>query len=268
MRAPAFGIALLALLLLAGCQAEPPHDLPPPAPAGERNVDLLVEGAYPDISTEDVAYAKGFTGFLARPSAPGDYPGVILIHEWWGLNENIKAMARQLAAEGYVALAVDLYREVATTPERARELTSSVKPEAAIANMKSAAAYLRDTQKVTKLASMGWCFGGGQSLQLALNDGLDAAVIYYGRLVTNESLLASIDHPVLGIFGEKDTSITAESARAFDAALDNLGIENEVYIYPGVGHAFANPSGANYAPNETRDAWEKTVAFLDRNLKG
>jgi carboxymethylenebutenolidase len=256
---------MAVLVLLAGCA--PVHEVMPPAPAGERNADLLTDGEHPGIATEDVSYFEGFTGFLARPEAPGSYPGVILIHEWWGLNENIKEMARQLAAEGYVALAVDLFGEVATTPERARELTSSVKQDAALANMRAAVAYLRGVEKVPRLASLGWCFGGGQSLQLALDDGLDATVIYYGRLVTDESRLAALDMPVLGVFGEADQSIPVASARAFDAALEKLGIEHEVYIYPGVGHAFANPSGANYAARETVDAWEKTVAFLGKHLK-
>lgn len=257
--------AITALVLLAGCA--PAHEVPPPAPPGAANADLLTDGTYAGVITEDVSYFPGATGFLARPKEPGAYPGIILIHEWWGLNENIKEMARQLASEGYVALAVDLFGEVATTPGRARELTSSIKQDAALANMRAAAAYLRDVQRVPRLASLGWCFGGGQSLQLALNDGLDATVIYYGHVLADESELAVLDRPVLGIFGEEDRSIPVASARAFDAALDELGIENEVYIYPGVGHAFANPSGANYAPEETRDAWEKTLAFLDKHLK-
>ena len=104
-------------------------------------------------------------------------------------------------------------------------------------------------------------------MQLALHEKMHATVIYYGNLQTNTSRLSVIKWPVLGIFGEKDTSIPVETVKKFDAALDELKIENEIYIYPNVGHAFANPSGANYAPNETKDAWEKTLAFLERNLK-
>lgn len=105
------------------------------------------------------------------------------------------------------------------------------------------------------------------SMQLSLNEKLAATIIYYGQLETDKDKLKAINWPVLGIFGDKDTSIPVESARKFDAALDELGIENEIYIYPNVGHAFANPSGMNYAAEETKDAWTKTVNFLDRNLK-
>ena len=114
---------------------------------------------------------------------------------------------------------------------------------------------------------MGWCFGGGQSLQLALNseqNPLAATVIYYGNLVNDTNELSRIKWPVLGIFGDQDQSIPVESVNAFEQAFNETGITNEIYIYPGVGHAFANPSGDNYAPEETVDAWEKTLAFLKK----
>jgi carboxymethylenebutenolidase len=176
-------------------------------------------------------------------------------------------MARQLAAEGYNVIAVDLYDgKVASTQDQARSLVSSLDHAEALENMKSAAAYLR-SQGSGSIASLGWCFGGGQSLSLALSgEDLDATIIYYGSLVTNRTRLAAIDQPVLGIFGDRDASIPVATVNEFDRALDEAGIENEIYIYEGVGHAFANPSGMNYAPEQTRDAWEKTLAFLRENL--
>jgi carboxymethylenebutenolidase len=132
--------------------------------------------------------------------------------------------------------------------------------------MRAAAAYLRD-QGATKVASLGWCFGGAQSLQLALSgEDMGATIIYYGRLATTTAALAPIEWPVLGIFAGADQAISVESVNQFDAALDQLSIVNEIYIYPGVGHAFANPSGMNYAAAETQDAWGKTVAFLRKHL--
>jgi carboxymethylenebutenolidase len=117
---------------------------------------------------------------------------------------------------------------------------------------------------------MGWCFGGGQSLQLALNSQdhpLAATIIYYGSaLVTDNSNLSKIKWPVLGVFGDQDRGIPVEKVNEFKATLDEVGVPNEIYIYKGVGHAFANPSGDNYAPTETQDAWEKTVAFLKKYL--
>lgn len=120
----------------------------------------------------------------------------------------------------------------------------------------------------SRIASLGWCFGGGQSLQLALNSHkpLAATVIDYGNLVTDQQQLAKITWPVLRIFGSADQSIPVSSVNQFKAALDANGTPNEIHIYEGVGRAFANPSGDNYAPKETQDAWQKTLAFLGQHL--
>ena len=198
-----------------------------------------------------------------------------MIHENKGLNDNIKNMANLLAKEGYVVLAVDLFNgEVTTNQTRASELSQSIRdnPDAAITNLKSAVKYLASLPNVNpeKIASLGWCFGGQQSLQLALNSEdhpLAATVIYYGRLVTEPETLSKIKWPVLGIFGDKDQSIPVTSVEQFEEALTQNGIINEIYIYKGVGHAFANPSGDNYAPNETKSAWQKTLFFLNKYLK-
>jgi len=202
------------------------------------------------------------------------FPAVIMIHENKGLNDNIKNMANLLAREGYVILAVDLFNgEVTTDQKRASELTQSIRdnPDSAITNLKSAVKYLTSLSNVNpeKIASLGWCFGGQQSLQLALNSDdhpLAATVIYYGRLVTEPETLSKIKWPVLGIFGDQDESIPVPTVEQFEDALTKNGITNEIYIYKGVGHAFANPSGDNYAPNETKGAWHKTVSFLNKYL--
>jgi carboxymethylenebutenolidase len=191
-----------------------------------------------------------------------------MIHEWWGLNTQIRDTARQLASQGYHVLAVDLYEgKVATTSDEARQYVGAIQPEKAVENMRAAVAFLKK-QGAGKMASLGWCFGGAQSLRLALSgEPLDATIIYYGNLVTDRAQLATIKWPVLGIFGEKDTSIPMEQVHAFEDALDELSVKNTIQTYPNVGHAFANPSGQNYAPEETKDAWEKTLAFLEGNLK-
>jgi carboxymethylenebutenolidase len=122
----------------------------------------------------------------------------------------------------------------------------------------------------SRIGSLGWCFGGGQSLQLALNTEaehpLAATVIYYGNLVTDQEELTKIQWPVLGIFGDQDESILVADVDRFEQVLNSTGVPNEIYVYEGVGHAFANPSGDNYSPRETSDAWQKTLAFLKRNL--
>jgi carboxymethylenebutenolidase len=231
-----------------------------------RNSEMLAEqGKYTALGSE-VTYFETTKGFLAKPEQAGSYPGVVLIHENRGTNDYFRGMAKQLASQGYMVLAVDLFGKSVETQEEARALTSALDQTKATQNLRAAAQYLRN-QGATKIASLGWCFGGGQSLTLALSgEPMDATVIYYGRLVTDEAQLAKIKWPVLGIFGDQDQSISVASVNQFDAALDKLGVTNEIYIYPGVGHAFANPSGMNYAANETKDAWAKTVTFLNKHL--
>jgi carboxymethylenebutenolidase len=232
-----------------------------------KNVEMLVsDNQTPIIIEPEVAYFEGAKGYFVRPATEAVYPGVVIIHENRGLRPEIKTMAEQLAKEGYMVLAVDLLGRVVETQDEARALTAVFDQKKGVDNMKAAVAYLKG-QGAQKVASLGWCFGGAQSLQLALSgQQMDATLIYYGRLATTTTALAPIKWPVLGIFGEIDQSISTSSVRLFESSLDTLGIENEIYIYPEVGHAFANPSGMNYAPEATKDAWEKTVAFLKKHL--
>jgi carboxymethylenebutenolidase len=224
-----------------------------------------------------VNYYDNASGYLVYPilnpnNNTQKLPAVIMIHENRGLNDNIKDTADILAKQGYVVLAVDLFQgQVTADPDQARELSSSVRnnPGIAIENMQSAVRYLTSLENVngSRITSLGWCFGGAQSLQLALNSEehpLAATVIYYGNLVNDTQALSKIKWPVLGIFGDQDQSIPVDSVKQFEQALNEIGVINEIYIYPGVGHAFANPSGDNYAPKETADAWKKTLAFLDK----
>jgi carboxymethylenebutenolidase len=235
---------------------------------GIKNSDMF-DGGPLEINTTSVNYFENTTGYVARPIQNGNFPGVILIHEWWGLNDNIKSMARGLASHGYVVMAVDLYAgQVATTPDGARQLLLSFDTQKGISNIDSAVSLLKQNYNVDKVATIGWCFGGSQSLNYALSGNkIDATVIYYGQPVTDSIKLSAIKWPVLGFFGEKDQSITVDKVKEFKSALDNIGVKNEIHIYPGLGHAFANPSGATYAPEETKDAWNKTLSFLESNLK-
>jgi carboxymethylenebutenolidase len=236
-----------------------------------------------ELKNSTVNYFEGATGYLVYPvsSEKGQttnetkLPAVIMIHENKGLNDHIKNMANLLAQQGYVVLAADMFKgEVVTEQNDSRRLTQTVRsnPENAINNLQAAVEYASSLPNVdpSRIASMGWCFGGGQSLQLALNSQdhpLAATIIYYGSaLVTDNSNLSKIKWPVLGVFGDQDTGIPVEKVNEFKATLDEVGVPNEIYIYKGVGHAFANPSGDNYAPTETQDAWEKTLAFLKKYL--
>lgn len=234
------------------------------------NAAMLESNSNVDIVTEaDVEYYPGTKGYFVRPKQEGTYPGVVMIHENRGLRPEIKATAEQLAKEGYLVLAVDMYNgKVVESQEEARTLSSSFNQETGTANLRAAAAFLRE-KGASKLASLGWCFGGRQSVELAISgEPLDATVVYYGgNMASTTDRLAPIKWPVLGIFGDKDQAIPIEKVKEFESSLNTLGVENEIHIYPGVGHAFANPSGMNYAPEETKDAWSKTTSFLNKHLK-
>ncbi|HET7148591.1 MAG TPA: dienelactone hydrolase family protein [Candidatus Nitrosopolaris sp.] len=235
-----------------------------------------------------VKYFDNASGYLVYPSNTGingnssivatgkKVPAVIMIHEFWGINDNIRSMARTLAKQaGYVVLAVDLFKGQSTNdPNQASQLVKSVRDnqQEAISNIQAAVKYVNSLPFVdsSKIASLGWCFGGGQSLQLALHSEqhpLAATILYYGTpLITNKQELSKIKWPVLGIFGDHDQANPLPLINAFKAALDGDGITNEILIYKGLGHAFANPSGANYAPQQTADAWQKTLTFLSKYL--
>ena len=207
--------------------------------------------------------------------APADMfeplPAVIMIHEWWGLNDNIRAMADRLAAEGYIVLAVDLYGgKVATNAAEARQFMLEVveDPELANDNIKSAYEFVSMTAGAPKIGSVGWCFGGGWSLNTAqlFPDELDAAVIYYGQVTDDEDKLRPVNSPILGLFGGEDKGIKVSSVEAFGAALSRLRKDHEIHVYPGVGHAFANPTGDNYNEAAASDAWRRTLEFFGRHL--
>jgi carboxymethylenebutenolidase len=198
-------------------------------------------------------------------------PAIIMIHEWWGLNDNIRAMAERLAGEGYIVLAVDLFGgETAATPGEARVHMLSVveNPEPASENIRRAYEFVGATAGAPRIASLGWCFGGGWSLNTAMlfPEDLDASVIYYGQVTDDEEKLRAINAPILGLFGAEDKGISVESVQQFEAALERLRKDYEIHIYPGADHAFANPSGTAYNAEVADDAWQKTLDFLARHL--
>jgi carboxymethylenebutenolidase len=196
---------------------------------------------------------------------------VIVIHEWWGLNEHIQHWTDRLAEDGYAALAVDLYGgKVARTPDEAMAAMKAVDDAAALKALRAAHRFLETDARVKapRTASIGWCFGGAWSLQLALNEpALDAAVIYYGRLVTDPQKLKAIQGPVLGVFGNKDEGIPPKAVDEFDKALHEAGVAHTILRYDAQ-HAFANPSGARYDQKAADEAWRHVRAFLAGRLKG
>lgn len=232
----------------------------------------VVEPPPADIATEVASYQDGTNGFLARPLGTGPWPALILIHEWWGLNDNIRNLAKDFARQGYVALAVDLYRgQVASTTEQARTLAGSVSGDTDLAfvNLDNALTYLKDLSYVDNdsLASVGWCFGGGWAYQMAKNDlGVKASVMYYGRF-SPEDDLTMMRADILGHFGEDDTSIAIDDVEQFQANLKTTDGNHAVYIYPNAGHAFANADNQETYNQSASDlAWSRTLDFLAREL--
>jgi len=210
-------------------------------------------------------------GYLAEPTAAGkNTPGIIVIHEWWGLNDNNRAMTRKLSALGLRALAVDLYHgKVATTPAAAEALMRGAleAPGEAKDNLRQAYQYLA-AQGSRRIGVIGWCFGGGWALQTALlyPRDLAAAIIYYGRLVTDPAALKGLKVPIQGHFGSLDTLNSRATIERFQKELKAQGTPVEVYIYPGAGHAFANPSGTRYNAKAADAAWSRSVKFLRNYL--
>ena len=222
-----------------------------------------------DVRGESIEYDGG-RGYLARPAGEAR-AGLIVIHEWWGLNDNIREMSKRLAAEGYLALAVDLYEgRVAEDAGQARELMSAAMGDAARVDeqLQGAFRWLREAGGVERVGSIGWCLGGALSLRTAimLPEELDAAVIYYGRLVTDPEQLVPLMMPILGIFGGQDRGIPIESVLEFETMLQTLGKTAEIVVYEEADHAFANPSGTRYEPEAAADAWRRTLEFLAEHL--
>jgi carboxymethylenebutenolidase len=243
-------------------------------------VILLLSVSVLGATAKDVSYKSGnetVHGILYSPEGSGPFPGIIVIHEWWGLNEWVKEQASKLADQGYVTLAIDLYRgKVATTPNEAHEFMGGVPQERAVRDLEAAFDFLKSQTEVKKnrIGAIGWCMGGGYSLQLALHEPkLAADVVNYGvadyaSLAKDTAAIANIQAPILGIYGQEDRGIPAEEVKDFAQQVDKAGKKMDVTIYPDAGHAFQNPNNkAGYRPDDAADAWNKTVNFFATTLK-
>lgn len=212
-------------------------------------------------------------GYLSKPKEPGPHPGILLIHEWWGLNEGITLLADALSKQGYIVLAADAYRgEVTEKIPRALTLVTTTPEDQIFSDLDAGLSYLFKLKEVdnSRIATMGFCFGGGHSLQLGLRESekITNTIMFYGAVVTNSEFLRPLINSsgVLGIFAEDDQSIFPDDVLEFEAALDSLNIPNEITIYKGVGHGFL--SEENYdKPGTAMDAWQQMLLFLESNLK-
>jgi carboxymethylenebutenolidase len=234
---------------------------------GEKKQDASA----PKIVTEMVSIKSGdatLNCYMARPVGDKASPGLVLIHEWWGLNDWVKKQADRYAGQGYVVLAVDLYRgEVAADAEHAHELMRGLADERAVADLKSAFAYLAAHRQVggSPVGAMGWCMGGGFSLKLAIAEPKVAcSVVCYGKPVTDVAELKKIKGPLLGIWGQMDRGIEVVP---FKHALEEAGVKATQHIYPGAGHAFLNETNKRgYDKEQAEKAWKVIDEFLKKTL--
>ena len=223
----------------------------------------------PDI--ELFADGRQTRGYLAVPSGRGPWPGVVVIQEWWGLNDNIRDIADRLANEGFVALAPDLYYgETAYEPDDARKLSMALQYPAALRVIQAAVDYLSNIASVSpkKIGLVGFCMGGGLAWHGAAKlEGIGAAVPCYGggpEMTPEEA--ARIKVPILAIYGELDKGVSPQVARQRAALMDAAGVQQETVIYPGAHHAFMNDQRPAYHPEAAEDAWQRTVSHFRQNL--
>jgi carboxymethylenebutenolidase len=194
-------------------------------------------------------------------------PGVILVHEWWGLNDQIKSTAAELAKAGYLVLAIDLYDgKVATTSKDARAYMKGVNQDTAADVVRSWVKWMKaDTRGSGKIGTVGWCFGGGWSLMAGVLEPVDATVVYYGKVDRKEKQLARLKGPVLGHFATRDKWIDKAMVERFEAAMKAAGKPFSSHWYKA-DHAFANPTIARYDEADAKLAWQRTLAFFAENL--
>ena len=246
-------LPLLALLISALFAAVPAFAKPPQQvsfPSGDQTV----------------------RGLLYLPAGTGQHPAIIVIHEWWGLNDWIKQQASELAGQGYVTLAVDLYRgQVATDPETAHELMRGLPQDRGVHDLVAAVHFLEQRNEVDRqrIGAVGWCMGGGYAALLAVADpDLRAVAINYGSLPTDPTALRKIHAAVLGNFGALDRGITPADVHGFADAMRAMGKPVDVKVYPDAGHAFENPNNqGGYRPQDAQDAQQRMRDFFARTLK-
>jgi len=224
---------------------------------------------------KSVSYKSGdetVEAVLYTPPGKGPFPAIIVIHEYWGLNDWVKEQASKLADQGYEALAIDLYRgKVATTPDMAHELMRGVPEDRAKRDLHAAFEFLQSQPNVKKnrIGAIGWCMGGGYALDVALQEAtLAADVINYGHLATDPAAINKINSPILGLFGGQDRGITPDDVHRFETAMKQAGKKIDIRIYDDAGHAFENPNNKDgYRAADAADAWKRISDFLAANLK-
>mmetsp|Transcript_19165 Transcript_19165/g.28370 ORF Transcript_19165/g.28370 Transcript_19165/m.28370 type:complete len:257 (+) Transcript_19165:85-855(+) len=243
------------------------EDAPEHTPASKTSPQCPVKGEHVTFSRHD------YHAYLSKHAQCSPTFTMLIIHEWWGLNAQMRSMADQIAGMGGVAFAVDLYQtNAATEPKQARKLMkkAQIDEDNLLEHLKEACIYLEKEFLDLKRGVIGWCFGGTWSLQISLHYSMDATIVYYGNLTTDAAKLAGLHGRLLGIFGQLDKGIKLETVKAFELALEEAEKKHEICIYEGAEHAFANPSGKFYNAVAATQAWKKTLSFMSEifDLKG
>ncbi len=228
----------------------------------------LREAAASTLSEHVIDAANGTMGYIAMPKQKA-HGALLLIHEWWGLNDSIKAVANDFAQQGYIAFAIDLYGgKVGTTPDEARALIKAMDPQLVTKQLVSAMDWLRNHPHSNgKIGTIGWCFGGGWSLNASIAAPSDASVIYYGRVTRKANDLKKMKGPILGHFATLDQSINQNMVSAFESELKLADKSDYTHHWYDANHAFANPSSSRYDADDAALAWQRTTAFFDRYVK-
>jgi carboxymethylenebutenolidase len=244
-----------------------------PTPDDQVPAAILGKGSAPTgTSVKYFAGDPAAAGYLAEPSNPGPHGAVVLIHEWNGLVERVKQVADAFAAEGYVALAADLYSgRTGSNPQENMALVQETlaKPEQLIANLDAAVKYLKARPDVTgKVAAIGWCYGGGVALSFALGSANhEGTAIFYGQLLNDPEKMKNIHHEVYGTFAGLDQRITPAEVQKFVTALRAAGVANDVHVYDDVQHGFwlyVDRDQENLKP--ALSAWQRLKAYLKRTV--
>lgn len=211
-------------------------------------------------------------GYLAIPAGDGPWPGVVVIQEWWGLNDHIRDITDRFARAGFAALAPDLYYgETAAEPDEARKLAMSLEYPDALGVIQGTVYYLIADSRVSpkKIGLIGFCMGGGLAWHGAAKlEGIGAAVPCYGggpEMTPEEAV--GIRVPVLAIYGELDQGVSPEVARRRAALMDAAGVQQETVIYPEAGHAFMNDGRPSYNPEAAEDAWRRIIDLFRQTLR-
>jgi carboxymethylenebutenolidase len=215
---------------------------------------------------------EGTTAFVAWPPGTDSAPAIVVVHEWWGLNGQIRSVARRLAQEGYVTIVPDLYHgRVAGDPEYAHEISRGLVEGRALADLEAGLAWLRLQPRVDRrrIGVIGFCMGGRLSQLLALrNPTLAASVMFYGSPETDPAKLASLRVPLQAHFGGEDRGIGADQVEGLRSGLGRARKTADIYVYPGAGHAFMNDTQPSYHSDAARQAWARTLQFFQKYLKG